>query len=409
MKNDSSTPLTVQQFTEKLNLHDITASEMQELGLIAKSQVRKYWFPKRLEAEFQTYIRNASRTARFIQCLLTLLLFASAPLWVGPLLNTPAETHGLAQILELGVMTPLFAILCILQWRYASKTWVEWLFLGAFLLEVVFIELLRYQSGVSGYPIGPALTLVVPVTVMILAHPALGRATLFIVAYFGVLGIQSAFWPNPLSPRTAPEWLLEILLLGLVLYSNMTTRLLLRRQWAANIQMELSTLRDHLTGLPNRRALEDHYDLAVRALSRTSKKRMMFAIIDLDHFKKINDLYGHQHGDGVLAEFGMTLADYSRRALDLSARVGGEEFALLLFDCEKEQAAHRLQALIQSVRDLEIEHTGNEPGVVTCSIGAVMVEPGTPLSDAYRAADELLYQVKHSGRNNYKLGEVSPT
>ncbi|MGH8506524.1 MAG: diguanylate cyclase domain-containing protein [Stenotrophobium sp.] len=407
MKKSTPASPAANRLAGKLQLHDITASELQELGLIARSQVRRYWFPPRLEAEFQIYIRNAARNARFVQSLLTLLLYATAPLWVPLALNSPAQTYELAHILELGVMTPLFAVLCVLQWRYASSVWVEWFFLFAFLLEVICIELLRYQSTISGYPIEPALTLLVPVAVMILAHPGIDRAVLFIAAYLGILAVKAMFWPDLLRPRTATEWLLEILLLGLALLSTSNTRLLLRRQWASNIQLELSVLRDHLTGLPNRRALEEHYDLAVRALSRTGTRRMMLAMIDLDHFKKINDLYGHQHGDGVLAEFAMTLADYSRRALDISARVGGEEFALLLFDCDREQATSRLHALLKSVRDLAIEHEGNESGVVTCSIGAVMIEPGTPLAEAYRTADELLYQVKSSGRNYFRIGEVN--
>ncbi|HWU68967.1 MAG TPA: GGDEF domain-containing protein [Stenotrophobium sp.] len=409
MKKSPPAPPTVQRLTGKLPLHDLTASELQELGLIAKSQVRRYWFPKRLEASFQTHLRTVSRDASLLQIVLTVLLFATAPVWTTLALNSPTQILGTAHIIELGLMTPLFVFLGFVQWRYASEAWVEWMFLGAFLLEVVCIELLRYQSGNAGYPIEPELTLIVPITVMILAHPGLDRAALFIVAYFGILLVKSAYWPDPLRPRTTTEWLLEILLLGLALLSTSTTRLLLRRQWASNILMELSTLRDHLTGLPNRRALEEHYDLAVRALSRTSKRRMMFALIDLDHFKKINDLYGHQHGDGVLAEFAMTLADYSRRALDISARVGGEEFALLLFDCDMAHATSRLHALLKSVRDLAIEHEGNEPGVVTCSIGAVMVEPGTPLAEAYHAADELLYQIKSSGRNYFRIGEIQRT
>jgi len=159
--------------------------------------------------------------------------------------------------------------------------------------------------------------------------------------------------------------------------------------------------RDALTGLPNRRAFDDHYETAMRALQRQAQPggSLVLALIDLDHFKRINDEYGHAYGDGVLSELGVALSQFARRPLDLAARIGGEEFALMLYDCSARDGLERAQALCTLVRDMGIENAGAPSGVVTCSIGLVTVSLGTPLSEAYRWADQGLYQAKRQGRD----------
>jgi diguanylate cyclase (GGDEF)-like protein len=196
---------------------------------------------------------------------------------------------------------------------------------------------------------------------------------------------------------------MEILLLTIVMLSAVWSKLSSRRQWAANVMLQLMAYRDSLTGLPNRRAFEDHYERVIRALGRSKKQQLVLAVLDLDHFKKINDDYGHDYGDKALAEVALVLTQFARRSLDISARLGGEEFALLLYDCDAENARVRLAELVRAVADIKIENRNTERGVLTCSIGAVVVAPSGSFGTAYRLADELLYQVKNSGRNNYAL------
>jgi len=121
--------------------------------------------------------------------------------------------------------------------------------------------------------------------------------------------------------------------------------------------------------------------------------------LDLDHFKKLNDDYG----DGALARVALTLSQFARRSLDMSARLGGEEFALLLYDCDAENARLRLAELVKAVADMKIENRDVERGVLTCSIGSTIVGPGESFGTAYRLADELLYQIKNAGRSNFAL------
>jgi len=257
-----------------------------------------------------------------------------------------------------------------------------------------------------GYALEPLLSLLIPVSVMILARLRMVRCLLFVALYLLIVVLANALWPNHLNVRSPTGWLLECLLLCIALLSAAWSKLSFRRQWAANLLLEMMAYRDSLTGLPNRRALEDHYHVLSQALTRGNKKQLIFALIDLDHFKLINDSYGHEYGDGVLVEVALALSEFARRPLDIAARVGGEEFAVILHDCDAASGRERLSRLLQVIRDLRIEHKGHEGGVVTCSIGATALGSRRNLHDAYRAADECLYRIKQSGRDNLELVSI---
>ncbi|MFI4980857.1 MAG: diguanylate cyclase domain-containing protein [Nevskiales bacterium] len=382
---------------------DLAPEEVRLLERIATTATRRYRFPAMLENEFQLYVRTATRTARICLGLITLLMFAGAPAWVPLSLGEPPLMAGPMHWIELGVMTPLFAAVCLVQVRHIASDLSEWLLILAFLLEVVCIEVIVHLADRVGYPLEPSLSVIIPVSIIILARMRITRCLLFVGLYLAIVVLTGWLWPNHLNLRSPTGWLMEVLLLSIALLGAAWSKLSFRRQWASNLLLELMAYRDSLTALPNRRALEDHYHVLSQALARGQKKHLIFALIDLDHFKLINDSYGHEYGDGVLVEVGLTLAQFARRPLDVAARVGGEEFALILHDCDAAAGEERLERLLQSVRGLRIEHKAHEGGVVTCSIGAAALGPGHSLHDAYRAADECLYQAKREGRDRLRL------
>lgn len=168
-----------------------------------------------------------------------------------------------------------------------------------------------------------------------------------------------------------------------------------RLQGAVERQTSLA-LTDSLTGLPNRRAFEG---LARRELARADRVGVPLALvlIDIDDFKLINDQLGHAGGDLVLRRFAAATGRILRSA-DVAARVGGDEFALILPDVDARSA----------VRVLERFRTGltNEPdGPIGCSIGIALVAGGG-LADALRHADQALYAAKASGKGAIELVEV---
>ncbi len=168
----------------------------------------------------------------------------------------------------------------------------------------------------------------------------------------------------------------------------------------ANAKLTVLASRDGLTGIANRRAFDercaDEWNRAVR-----SHQPLGLAMIDIDHFKQFNDLYGHLAGDGCLRAVATSLARVVQRPEDLVARFGGEEFALLLPHTSDSGTRAVAEALRSAVLDLEIIHRGSPWSRVTVSIGFATVTPapGELLAGLVHRADAALYRAKHLGRN----------
>lgn len=160
-------------------------------------------------------------------------------------------------------------------------------------------------------------------------------------------------------------------------------------------QMELKTLahRDFLTGALTRRAFTEASVKALGQLKREERSATI-AVIDVDHFKKINDAHGHPVGDKVLKSIA-TRINGQLRSSDLFGRLGGEEFGMLLYATTRTEAlncAERMRAAIEALRE------GDNPPA-TISIGLAHVDPSRSIEDALAEADAALYEAKRSGRN----------
>jgi diguanylate cyclase (GGDEF)-like protein len=167
---------------------------------------------------------------------------------------------------------------------------------------------------------------------------------------------------------------------------------------------------DPLTGIPNRRAFEIHFD-TIRAQAPDAPLAVM--MIDIDRFKAFNDAHGHLEGDRALVAVARALAGELRGDGDLVARLGGEEFAVLAAGPDRHGAIALLERLRRAVEKLAIPHgTAGEPeAVVTVSIGCMVVEPhaATTRRAALERADRALYGAKHAGRNRWVLDESGPS
>jgi diguanylate cyclase (GGDEF)-like protein len=165
--------------------------------------------------------------------------------------------------------------------------------------------------------------------------------------------------------------------------------------------MRLLAYHDSLTGLHNRRSFNWQFERLWRQAQREGKS-MALLLCDIDHFKAYNDCYGHHAGDMALQRVGALIRQAARRPLDMGVRLGGEEFAVLLFDIGATEAWQRAEALRQSLEAAGIAHRGSDSGeVLTMSIGVACLRPETEpeLSRFYEQADRALYEAKASGRN----------
>ncbi|MGN3963306.1 diguanylate cyclase [Burkholderia gladioli] len=167
---------------------------------------------------------------------------------------------------------------------------------------------------------------------------------------------------------------------------------------------------DSLTGLPNRRSLDASLEREWRRAVR-ARRPLAILFVDIDHFKRYNDEYGHTLGDEVLASVSARIAQQALRSHDVVARYGGEEFVVVLPDTDSAGARTVAERIRDSVRQLGIEHAGAESGYVTVSVGVATWRPdaGYPTNVAVviDAADQALYRAKASGRNRVFEAEMA--
>lgn len=162
------------------------------------------------------------------------------------------------------------------------------------------------------------------------------------------------------------------------------------------------SLRDALTGTLNRRAFDRALDEAVERAERL-RQPLCIAMADLDHFKALNDTYGHPAGDAVLQAFAATLMENVNEP-EAVARYGGEEFALILPECDLMTAYNRLVSMKHKFS--KMTHLAGETNqvipAVTASFGLARLEPGMNARELVQKADTYLYQAKAKGRNTVK-------
>jgi diguanylate cyclase (GGDEF)-like protein len=128
-------------------------------------------------------------------------------------------------------------------------------------------------------------------------------------------------------------------------------------------------------------------------------------VIDIDHFKLYNDRYGHVEGDAALELVANAIRSVARRPLDLTSRIGGEEFCLLLYEVDEGQAVSRLEEILAAVTQANVDHFDSPTGKLTVSVGSATFDGSESLDLLYRRADAALYASKANGRNTFSRAE----
>jgi diguanylate cyclase (GGDEF)-like protein len=164
------------------------------------------------------------------------------------------------------------------------------------------------------------------------------------------------------------------------------------------------SVRDPLTGLFNRRYMEESLQREI-ATAKRKERQLGLAMLDVDHFKKFNDTFGHDAGDLLLREVGVLLMQRSR-AGDIACRFGGEEFVMIYPEASPEIVIKLAEELRQAIHDMQVQHFGRSLGQVTASLGlAFFPEHGQTTAALLRAADKALYEAKGAGRNCVQVAE----
>src|SRR5882672_9273228 len=163
-------------------------------------------------------------------------------------------------------------------------------------------------------------------------------------------------------------------------------------------KLQEQAMHDKLTGLYNRHYVEEWFGLELRRAQRHGRP-IAAIILDIDHFKRFNDSFGHEAGDLVLRELAAVLRRFARKS-DVACRYGGEEFLVLMPECPFDAALHKAEQLRGEVAKLELQYKDQPLGPVTVSLGvAAFPDHAKESEELLRCADEALYLAKQTGRN----------
>lgn len=219
-----------------------------------------------------------------------------------------------------------------------------------------------------------------------------------------------------ITPTTPPEQgMLALLVLSTNAFAFVAARrhqVLWRKAFRAHAHLQKLTMHDHLTDCFNRRYLHDHLLQNEIARARRYQQDLTVIMCDIDHFKEVNDTYGHQAGDAALRHFADVLRKLTRRNIDSIVRYGGEEFLLILPATNHVQGtalAERLRSTL-GLHSIPLSDTADVN--MTASFGVASVGFSGAASDftldyLIRMADEQLYAAKRDGRNRVRTVQIS--
>jgi len=200
------------------------------------------------------------------------------------------------------------------------------------------------------------------------------------------------------------RWLMATLALAALLVGGLVLYLIQQRRLRQRLKVLAEV--DELTRLPNRRSI---LALAERVAQgqRSRDHPACVAVLDIDHFKKVNDRFGHEAGDAALVVFAQACRQALRQQ-DAVGRTGGEEFLMVLPSLRLAEAELVFQRLQRLLRETVV------PGMpaderLTCSMGCAVLPPGVPVKEVLRHADEALYAAKANGRDRIVLSPSKPT
>ena len=219
-----------------------------------------------------------------------------------------------------------------------------------------------------------------------------------LVSLDNVVTIEQAESEQQIANFERLQWaILAVVLMTLVLEASIIFRPMIQKILEYTTALfHLATV-DTLTGIANRRSFMDQAETEL-IRTRRYKRPACMLMLDIDHFKKVNDTYGYAAGDTVLAATGETLRQMLRQ-IDICGRLGGEEFAILLVETDLAGATIVAERIRQRFEEMTVKSGKHSIGI-TVSIGCAAIDPENPdLETALGDADRLLYRAKDNGRN----------
>jgi diguanylate cyclase (GGDEF)-like protein len=365
-------------------------------------EIERLRFAPETEAEFQTYFvqRSLARARWATAIYLALVAVVTAINMRGSMAPLADALQQPIYLLRLGVACPALVLILAatvipeLQRHYQWVTAIAVVVTG---MSVMAISGITAAAGLPQFQMGDVLVVVYATLFLgLLARPVVIVASALMLSFIGMglyLGVSTDHLIFASSVVFATT-LMSVL-------SALRMERLLRANFIENRLLNDIAERDGLTGLYNRRMF-DNLTTRLWLQAQRDQAALQVIIVDIDHFKAYNDLYGHQAGDTCIRRVASIIARAAKRPLDFCARYGGEEFALVLYAPSGADPASLPEQIRRDIMSLDIPHA-NADGtrMLTVSIGSATAQPDTKrsLAGLIQTADEALYRAKQLGRN----------
>lgn len=375
-------------------------AELPESLLLAQLErgLGELQFVPALERPFRRYLRSRLINHLRLACVAGLVLIAATQLLSTWVLAPPAGALQWQAVLLCGVLAP---VLVHAIWVLSRPSGLRWLdavamaAVGALVLVGLALPAIYQQHGaVFPFPFTELAVVVIPILTARRFPVALGCVLLVLFA----LALRDL-----LLQRFGVGTMLQLFNLtmfaSVALAGGFVQEWVLRRHFLSEGLYLLRSVRDPLTQLLNRRGF-DAEARRIWATARREQQSVGVAMIDIDHFKQLNDAWGHAAGDRTLSRLAEVLrSQAARRPMDLVGRLGGEEFAVLWYDLPADTVAAQAERVRQAVEALALDHP--QHAAVTISVGCTQLIPRGDLtvSDALAVADSALYRAKSRGRD----------
>ena len=386
----------------------ITLADAEKALVVRPGRLR---FAPAVEARFEADT-GARRCLRLAAAILIGMIIHLLSLRPNALLL--ADVFTLALVIKVGIITPLF-VLCLFALTGNPRPWLRESMVMAIPIAVMAGQMYlvcESSSSLAAYAHYPALVNIVFANLIVRARffYACTASTVSLVIYaVSVAQLDSL----PSEARTSA---IVVLAVGVVctLYANfylerdersayvIALREGLRSGMLDNANRELSRISnlDAMTGLANRRGFDRRLD-ATWIAAQAAGQSLAVLMLDVDHFKRFNDRYGHQAGDVCLKRIAESLRAQLRGGDALVARFGGEEFIAVLPGADLLAGTRAAERVRRAIEACAIRHELASTGVVTASIGvaATVAAPGGSAKEIIAGADAALYEAKRHGRN----------
>ena len=381
---------------------------MSHIGELLAERARsplRLRFSGQIESQYRDALRRNLRYPRSLLFAVIAIGFAISPLQELSLFRTPAELRGVLTLTAWLVSPIAFAAAFVSFVTSIPRAFAQGVQSAAVVVIFSTVCALRHLGLTSDFHY-PASMLGIVISAVAIFGSFSAYRMLPLMLLFYVFGIaQELYYLNEQSVSQLPAYSLFYLFLISMLgsYTNETLR---RQSWIQGKSASLLARSDVLTGLANRGAFNYRYDVSFNQ-ARREKKWLAVLVLDIDHFKRLNDRFGHLAGDAALQRVGAALSTaVARRPLDICARLSGEEFVVVWYDVPREALAPLAEQLLSAIRSIELVVPDQpQPYRITASVGLTWLIPGSE-SDSERVfakADALMYRAKNSGRDQAVL------